>query len=388
MIKRLLSCFLILLHTLANARVLVPVEEIASTTAGLVGPAPEGGVFSANFAENLAAHGAQHLSYGLKAGAISFAINGGSAKDALKGAGLLAVANAVQASVANELGILRKEGLDFATHKIGHALAGAAAGAILDPKNPGKGAAAGAIGAVVGEVVAEWQLGIPQLLENKDHLRPEDLPTREQAETAHNLARLSAATAALLSRQDVGIATHTANTAVEHNNAFALAKLIFDAADRAVGIGEVALESWEIYDKEGGKAAFKNLAVEGGTAIFLGATGRKALKAVKTLGKVNKVLKPQAVIGKGRHQVMKPESRAGGDHTVFKVNKEGKITHYETYAKNPKNPSGFDSKKRVDLVGEAHFNKKTGAKIPTPHVTGKDIPGGVRPARPDEILNQ
>ncbi|MGL4426367.1 MAG: DUF637 domain-containing protein, partial [Alphaproteobacteria bacterium] len=51
----------------------------AIATAGLVGPAPEGGVFSANFAENLAAHGVQHLSYGLKAGAISFAINGGSA---------------------------------------------------------------------------------------------------------------------------------------------------------------------------------------------------------------------------------------------------------------------------------------------------------------------
>ncbi|MGL4427142.1 MAG: DUF637 domain-containing protein, partial [Alphaproteobacteria bacterium] len=141
---------LILLHTLANARVFVPVEEVtaakagiqaiaASTvvgtvnhqgnlgkaledlgkpkalksiataiaTAGLVGPAPEGGVFSANFAENLAAHGVQHLSYGLKAGAISFAINGGSAKDALKSAGLLAASSAIQASVANELGVLR-----------------------------------------------------------------------------------------------------------------------------------------------------------------------------------------------------------------------------------------------------------------------------------------
>ena len=127
----------------------------AIATAGLLGPAPEGGVFSANFAENLAAHGAQHLSYGLKAGAISFAINGGSGEDALKAAGLLAASNAVQASAANELGALRQEGLDSVPHKMGHALAGAAAGAILDPKNPGKGAAAGALGAVIGETVAE-----------------------------------------------------------------------------------------------------------------------------------------------------------------------------------------------------------------------------------------
>ncbi|MGL5784627.1 MAG: DUF637 domain-containing protein [Alphaproteobacteria bacterium] len=139
-----------------------------------MGPAPEGGVFSANFIENLATHGVQHLGYGLQAGAISFAINGGSAKDALKGAGLLAVASAVQASVANELGILRQEGLDSFTHKLGHALAGAAAGAILDPKNPGKGAAAGALGAVIGETVAELSLSyqtLPKKLEASFSMR-------------------------------------------------------------------------------------------------------------------------------------------------------------------------------------------------------------------------
>ncbi|MGL4824602.1 MAG: DUF637 domain-containing protein, partial [Alphaproteobacteria bacterium] len=171
----------------------------AIATAGLVGPAPEGGIFSANFAENLATHGAQHLSYGLQSGAVSFAINGGSAKDALKGAGLLAASSAVQASVANELGILRKEGLDSATHKIGHALGGAAAGAILDPKNPGRGALSGALGAVVGEVVAEA------------------LPENLTRETRADVGKIAAATGALLTKQDVPTAIVTADTALQNN---------------------------------------------------------------------------------------------------------------------------------------------------------------------------
>ncbi|MGL5720712.1 MAG: HNH endonuclease [Alphaproteobacteria bacterium] len=240
--KRFFSYCLILLHTLANARVFVPMEEISATktslqaanaativgtvnhqgnvfkavedlgkptalksvataiaTAGLVGPAPEGGIFSANFAENLATHGVQHLGYGLQAGAVSFAINGGSAKDALKTAGLLAASSAVQASVGNELGVLRKAGLDSVTHKIGHALAGAAAGAILDPKNPGKGAAAGALGSVIGEVVAE---ALPESL------------TRE---TRADYGKIAAATGALLSKQDVPTAIATADTALQNN---------------------------------------------------------------------------------------------------------------------------------------------------------------------------
>ncbi len=52
---------------------------------------------------------------------------------------------------------------------------------------------------------------------------------------------------------------------------------------------------------------------------------------------------------------------------------------------NSKNPSGFDSSKRVDITGGPHTNKVTGQDVPTPHVHGKDISGGVRPARPDEI---
>jgi RHS repeat-associated protein len=85
---------------------------------------------------------------------------------------------------------------------------------------------------------------------------------------------------------------------------------------------------------------------------------------------------------------MSPDPGAQGDHTVIK-GEWGDIKGYEIYTSNPKNRSGFDSAKRVDITGGGpHTNKVTGQDVPTPHVHGKDILGGVRPARPDEIPKQ
>ena len=81
---------------------------------------------------------------------------------------------------------------------------------------------------------------------------------------------------------------------------------------------------------------------------------------------------------------MIPDSTATGDHTVIK-GEPGNIKGYETYEVNPRNPTGFDSATRVDIQGGAHKSSLTGQDVPTPHVHGKDIPGGVRPALPEEI---
>ncbi|MGL4825178.1 MAG: DUF637 domain-containing protein, partial [Alphaproteobacteria bacterium] len=265
----------------------------AIATAGLVGPAPEGGIFSANFAENLATHGAQHLSYGLKAGAISFAINGGSAKDALKGAGLLAVASAVQASVANELGVLRKAGLDSVTHKLGHALAGAAAGAILDPKNPGKGAAAGALGAVIGETVAE------------------SLPEHLTRETRADYGKIAAATGALLSKQDVPTAIVTADTALQNNFLLSAGELAYEwleekNPEKAAELKEISLnilshvtgESRELLEAALPGIMLANNYLGGGLVKKIAKTTLK--KQIKSAAK--DALKPNLkVIGKGNN---------------------------------------------------------------------------------------
>ncbi|MBN3524652.1 polymorphic toxin-type HINT domain-containing protein [Paenibacillus apiarius] len=83
---------------------------------------------------------------------------------------------------------------------------------------------------------------------------------------------------------------------------------------------------------------------------------------------------------------MKSDPQATGDHTVLKRDpKTQTVTNYETYKSNPLNPSGFDKVQRYDGIGKSHINKITKQNVPTPHVNGKSIPGGVRPAYPEEI---
>ena len=81
----------------------------------------------------------------------------------------------------------------------------------------------------------------------------------------------------------------------------------------------------------------------------------------------------------------RPVEGAQGDHSTFRRDRDGNVTNTATYQQNPRNPSGFDEVSRTDVVGGSHFNKVTQEDVPTPHVQGRNIPGGVRPARPDEI---
>lgn len=84
---------------------------------------------------------------------------------------------------------------------------------------------------------------------------------------------------------------------------------------------------------------------------------------------------------------LKPDTTASSEHTTYMRNTDGTVSKYETWEPNPQNPSGFDSVKRFDIEGDPHYNKVLKEDIPTPHVHGKDIPGGVRRATPSEIPN-
>jgi hypothetical protein len=63
--------------------------------------------------------------------------------------------------------------------------------------------------------------------------------------------------------------------------------------------------------------------------------------------------------------------------------RDGKLVRYIVHTE--RRISGFDQAKRVDITGDPHFNKATRQDVPTPHVHEKGVPGGVRPARPDEV---
>lgn len=80
---------------------------------------------------------------------------------------------------------------------------------------------------------------------------------------------------------------------------------------------------------------------------------------------------------------LRPDERATGEHSTAKRGADGRVTNHAEYKPNPRNPSGHDEVKRVDVTGRAHTNPD-GSKVPTPHVSEAGTPG-VRPARPDEL---
>ena len=68
---------------------------------------------------------------------------------------------------------------------------------------------------------------------------------------------------------------------------------------------------------------------------------------------------------------LRSSSEAQGDHTVFKRDKSGKVIHYATFVKNPKNPTGFDLMKEFHETGRAHYSKFLGKQVDIPHIIGR-----------------
>ncbi len=130
-------------------------------------------------------------------------------------------------------------------------------------------------------------------------------------------------------------------------------------------------------------------AAEKGDYAKAGESGYHAVKAIAQIATVAigaGIARGGGGTGNGRGaNNLKPDSNAQGAHSTFKTDSNQKLTNHAEWQPNPKNPSGFNEVKRVDVVGGPHRNKATGQTIPTPHTHGKDIPGGVRPSIPEEL---
>jgi len=140
----------------------------------------------------------------------------------------------------------------------------------------------------------------------------------------------------------------------------------YDAAQTAKGIANGTIDPAD--------AAISQAASQAGGAIG-GPIGRVAAKKATKAAKLKR---------------LDADPKAEGDHTVWKTDGDGPfdgdITRHETFEVDAQNPrTGFKSKQSTDIIGKAHRKKPTGEKVSTPHTQGKDIPGGVRPATPDEI---
>ncbi|MBU2709345.1 hypothetical protein KCM76_25340, partial [Zooshikella marina] len=91
--------------------------------------------------------------------------------------------------------------------------------------------------------------------------------------------------------------------------------------------------------------------------------------------------------GRGKNHLT-PDPKAQGPHSTYRRDANDNVSHHAEWSPNSKNPTGFDQTKRVDTQyskPHTHTNKSTNDKVPTPHVHDKSTPGGVRPAKPEEL---
>lgn len=103
----------------------------------------------------------------------------------------------------------------------------------------------------------------------------------------------------------------------------------------------------------------------------------------------DKLSKPEASSspsGRGKNK-LQPDKGAQGDHTTFQRDQNGNIYKYQEFKKNDKNSNGFDPQNRFDGGKPDGSSGAPHNGIPTPHVNGKNIPGGVRIPTPREVPN-
>jgi RHS repeat-associated protein len=169
------------------------------------------------------------------------------------------------------------------------------------------------------------------------------------------------------------------------------------------GIGGAALDGYKQDGVFGGVAAalgqFVNVfvpVVDAGVAIVktvdaaekgdykqAGESGYHAVKAIATIAivAIGAGIARGGGGGRGANN-LKPDPSAGGPHSTFKTNAQGKVSGHAEWTPNQRNPSGFDQVKRIDTQ---YANPHADRGIPTPHVHEKSAPGGVRPATPAEL---
>ncbi len=146
-----------------------------------------------------------------------------------------------------------------------------------------------------------------------------------------------------------------------------------------------AIRAGKILKAAGGLAEAAKKVTKGATkgSAKLDDLSKRALENKKKFKPLLDLLETHGKKKKGSGRAknkLKPDPKATGPHSRFKRDpKTGRVTGYETYDPNPKNPGGFDSKKRVDTQ---HGKPHSHGGVSTPHVhEGKKV----RPAKANEL---
>ncbi|WP_227547665.1 polymorphic toxin-type HINT domain-containing protein, partial [Moraxella catarrhalis] len=187
----------------------------------------------------------------------------------------LGLATALQSEAANHIKGL--EDTDWILHKIAHAAAGCAAGALQ------KQCEAGAIGAAVGEVVAgQLSRSYYQNIDGDTIL----VLTDEQRNSIIKQSQLAASVIAAYSGYDAQIAANTAETSVENNAIWAAIPVVIYVVDKVYTAYQVYQDIKALTD---GKTSVDKLAKEKGesyiTQAIAGNIGKYGYKIIKSGGK-------------------------------------------------------------------------------------------------------
>ena len=202
-------------------------------------------------------------------------IQGGSLGNNLEYALKLGLATALQSEAANHIKGL--EDTDWILHKIAHATAGCAAGALQ------KDCESGAIGAAVGEVVAgQLSRSYYQNIDGDTIL----ILTDEQRNSIIKQSQLAASVIAAYSGYDAQIAANTAETSVENNAIWAAIPVVIYVVDKVYTAYQVYQDIKALTD---GKTSVDKLAKEKGESYIMqaiaGNIGKYGYKIIKSGGK-------------------------------------------------------------------------------------------------------
>jgi len=198
---------------------------------------------------------------------LKIAIEGADPGAALRQGLLSAGVNTLSGWGASEIG-LKRSSLDYTSHKLLHGIVGAVSGQILY-----KDAFSGALGAVASEVFAEAMQkdGKRRLLElfveaaEKGPVDPKKVQKTfdQEVEDVKAWARIGASGLALAVGGDVTAAHSTAQNALDHNFAVALALEALPAMALLGTLGVITYEVVKLYQEKGWHQACQKLVQEG-----------------------------------------------------------------------------------------------------------------------------
>ncbi|MBL0319036.1 MAG: VENN motif pre-toxin domain-containing protein [Alphaproteobacteria bacterium] len=248
----------------------------------------------------------------------------------------------------------------------------------------------GALSGVTGELIAEAYLGY----ELQSGISKEETDIIQNNGT--QLASVAGAIAAFVAggnADNINSGSSIASNAAENNALDAIWDSLFVAAD-GVKIGYGYFVDDDGLVKEGYyDLASDSLAL---AVPFLPAGSTRLVRVGdKVLASVNGAKKVNESVGNSvkdvKPDINNQESKPEGPYSSFKYDKDKNVYQYTTYEKTKTGHSNpiikFDGGKPDGSQGKPHTNKITEERIPTPHMQGKTIPGGVRKPNANELPN-